>query len=301
MTSVSETVSHTADDRSDDLVPLSEPEDDAPQQSGGGFRHKPWGYDPRQVEQYLDQVDAALNEADDRHAEDGRRITALEQQVGELTARLGEAERRASGRPEPAAVVGERLKQMLALAEEEAAAIRGSARAEADALLNAAREQAAADTAARTKDLEKREREVETAQREAEQARLEAQKDAETVRSRAAREAERELEKARARAEAVRADAERDAAKQLETARDDVRMLHDQAGRDAASARAEAHREVQELSRQRDTLVNQLAQLRDAIAAAVGPLGGALGSGPEGPDATQRLPRTGSSRLEPGA
>ena len=151
-------------DRSDDLVPLSEHDDEQPQ--AGGFRHKPWGYDPRQVEQYLDQVDAALNEADDRHAEDGRRITALEQQVGELTTRLADAERKAAGRPETAAAIGERLKQLLTLAEEEAHAIRSGARAEADALLAAAAEQAAADTAERTKSLEQREREVETAQRE---------------------------------------------------------------------------------------------------------------------------------------
>jgi len=76
-------------DSMDDLVPLSDA--DEPQQSS--FRHKPWGYDPRQVEQYLDQVEVSLNEADDRHAEDERRISALEQQVGELTARLSEAER----------------------------------------------------------------------------------------------------------------------------------------------------------------------------------------------------------------
>ena len=270
----------------DELVPLSD--DD---QQPGEFRKVLRGYDPQQVEEYLDRVEVALNDADERHAEDVRRTAALEQQVAELTARLGAAERRASGRPEPAALVGERLRQMLALAEEEAAAIRAGARGEADALLRSAKEQADAETAQRTKDLEKREREVETAQREAEQARLEAQKDAEQVRSRAAREAERELEQAKARAAAVRADAERDAAKQLDTARADVRLVHEQTMREAQQAKSDAQREVQALSRQRDQLVAQLQQLRDAIAAAVGPLGGALpGERPAG-----------SSRVDPGA
>lgn len=278
----------------DELVPLSE--SDEPQQSS--FRHKPWGYDPRQVEQYLDQVEVALNDAEDRHAEDGRRIAALEQQVEELTGRVGEAERRASGRPEPAALVGERLRKMLELAEEEAASIRAAARQEADALLRAAAEQATADTAERTKSLEKREREVETAQREAEQARLEAQKDAEQVRARAAREAERELEQARARAEALRADAERDAVKQLETAREDVRLLHEQTRREASEHRSDMERDVRDLTRQRDALVAQLAQLRDAIAAAMGPLGGVLGE--QDPEATQRIQRPGSGRVAQG-
>jgi len=283
----------------DDLVPLTD--DDA---QPSGFRHVLRGYDPRQVEEYLDRVEVALNDADERHAEDGRRIAALERQVGELTARLSETERRASGRPEPAALVGERLRKMLELAEEEAAAIRGSARAEADALLGAAKEQAAAENAERTKVLEKREREVETAQREAETARLEAQKDAESVRSRAAREAERELEQAKARAEALRADAERDAAKQLETARADVRLLHEQTQKEASQARVEVSREVQQLTRQRDTLVQQLGQLRDAIAAAVGTMGAAMpppapsAAPPGDADQTRRFER-GSGRGEP--
>jgi DivIVA domain-containing protein len=280
----------------DDLVPLS---DDEPQQNG--FRHVLRGYDPRQVEEYLDRVEAALNDADERHAEDGRRVAALEQQVGELTARLGEAERRASGRPEPAALVGERLRAMLELAEQEAAEIRASARQEADALLGAAQEQAAADTAERTKSLEKREREVEAAHREAEAARLEAQRDAEAVRSRASREAERELEKASARAEALRVDAEREAAKALDTARDDVRLLHEQTQRESAQARTDAQREVRELTRQRDTLVSQLATLRDAIAAAVGPLGGVPSSPADSEDPAPKKRRPGSARVEPGA
>jgi DivIVA domain-containing protein len=163
----------------DDLVPLSD--DDA---QSGGFRHVLRGYDPKQVEDYLDRVEVALNEGDERHAEDLRRIAALEQQVGELTGRLTEAERRAAGRPQTASALGERMAAMLKLAEEEAAAIRGSAQQEAQSVVQTAKQQAEAESVERTRDLEKREREVQTAQREAESARLDAQKDAEALRTR---------------------------------------------------------------------------------------------------------------------
>jgi DivIVA domain-containing protein len=269
----------------DDLVPLSD--DDAP---SGGFRHVLRGYDPRQVEDYLDRVEVALNEADERHADDARRVTALEQQVGELTGRLSEAERRASGRPEPASALGERMATMLTLAEQEAVAIRTAARDEAEALVTAAKEQAAAETVERTKDLEKREREVLTAQREAESARLDAQKDAEAVRTRATREAERELAQAKARSDAMRVDAERAAAKQVETARDDVKLLHEQAQREAAKMTSEARRQVDELARQRDGLLAQLQHLQETLAAAMSPLSGR-------PPGT--TPRAGSGRLDP--
>ena len=39
------------------------------------------GYDPRQVNDYLDRVDAALADADTRHGEDDERLTAAQ---GEL-------------------------------------------------------------------------------------------------------------------------------------------------------------------------------------------------------------------------
>lgn len=280
----------------DDLVPLTDDESQP-----GSFRHVLRGYDPRQVEDYLDRVEVALNEADDRHAEDGRRVAALEQQVGELTERLADAERRASGRPEPASLLGERLAAMLTLAEQEAAAIRESARREADLLLEAAKEQAAAESAERTKTLEQRERELASALRETEGARLEAQKDAEAVRTRAAREVERDLAQAKARSDALRADAERDATRARETAREDVRILHEQAQREAAAMTAEARRQVDELSRQRDKLLGQLKQLQDTLAAAVSPLGTGQMSAPPSPSAARPSSRTGPNRAEPGA
>src|SRR4051794_40739133 len=80
------------------LVPLSDDEQPS------GFDVVLRGYDRRQVDDYLDRVEAALNDADARHAEDAQRLTALESQVIDMHDRLADAERRAEGRPEPAPV-----------------------------------------------------------------------------------------------------------------------------------------------------------------------------------------------------
>ena len=90
----------------DQLVPLSD--DDQP----NGFDVVLRGYDRRQVDDYLDRVEAALNDADARHAEDTGRLAALESQVTDRHARLADAERRAEGRPEPVPVAGDRIAAM---------------------------------------------------------------------------------------------------------------------------------------------------------------------------------------------
>lgn len=275
------------EDAGDELQPLLttgatvDVEEPRPQ----GFTRVWRGYDPAEVEAILDRYDASLDEAEAQRAADLRRILALEEQVGQLTGRLAEAERRAHGRPEPASMVGERLRQMLALAEQEAAALRASARAEADATIAAAREQAEADltaararaetqTAERTRSLEQREREVQLAARESEQARLDAQQDAEQVRSRAVREAERTLDTARTEAEALVTQAQQQATKAIETAREDVRIEHERFRREHAQRREQAAQELERLRAEHDALVAELARLRDVIAAAVGTVTG---------------------------
>src|SRR3954471_5752795 len=85
------------------LVPLTD--DDQP----SGFDVVLRGYDRRQVDDYLDRVEAALNDADARHADDAGRIAALESQVTDMHERLSDAERRGAGRPEPAPVAGDRI------------------------------------------------------------------------------------------------------------------------------------------------------------------------------------------------
>src|ERR687890_901417 len=114
------------------LAPL--PDEEQP----GGFDVVLRGYDRRQVDDYLDRVEAALNDADARHAEDAQRLSALESQVIDMHERLADAERRAAGRPEPAPVAGDRIAAMLRLAEEEAAAIRAAATEEASQIVAAA-------------------------------------------------------------------------------------------------------------------------------------------------------------------
>ena len=254
---------------SDDLVPLHH---EGGEQSG--FARVLRGYDPRQVDDYLDRVEVALNEADERHADDGSRIAALERQVGELGSRVQDAERRASGQPEPASLVGERITKMLALAEEEATALRDGARREAEQLLTTAKQAAARETAQRTSVLEKREREVAAAAAESDQLRLQAQKDAEAVRSRAQRDAQNELSSAQREADNLRGAAKRDVDTMITQARHDVRGLHEQARAEAAALAAEARRQVDLLAEQRDAIAAQLQSLRDAVSAAVAPLGG---------------------------
>src|SRR3954452_3373174 len=114
----------------DQLVPLSH-DDDQP----SGFDVLLRGYDRRQVDEYLGRVEAELNDADARHADDAGRLAALESQVTDMHERLADAERRAAGRPEPAPVAGDRIAAMLRLADEEAAAIRAGAAREAGRLL----------------------------------------------------------------------------------------------------------------------------------------------------------------------
>ncbi|MBC7374064.1 MAG: DivIVA domain-containing protein, partial [Frankiales bacterium] len=90
-----------------DLVPL-----DAPEQAG--FDVVLRGYDRRQVDDWLDRVEVALNDADSRHAEDGGHLAALEQQLEHVQQRLTETEQRATGQPEVASRLTGRLAEMLA-------------------------------------------------------------------------------------------------------------------------------------------------------------------------------------------
>src|SRR3954466_1554665 len=139
------------------LVPLAD--DDQP----SGFDVVLRGYDRRQVDDYLDRVEAALNDADARHAEDSGRLAALESQVTDMHARLADAERRAEGRPEPAPVAGDRIAAMLRLADEEAGALRDAARQEAERIIGEAQVVAGQESAKRSAELDRRERDIATA------------------------------------------------------------------------------------------------------------------------------------------
>lgn len=208
------------------------------------------GYDRRQVDDYLDRVEVALQQADARHAHDSGRVGELEAALADLRDRLAAAERRAEGRPEPASVVGDRLATMLRLAEEEA-----------EQLVEQARSRAAEQTAQRAADLDAREAELRERLAEVDRATVQAQQDAEAIRA-----------AARADAERLRAEAEEAARASAAGIDDEVRQLREEGRREAAAMTAEARRQVEELSRQRDAIAAQLQSLRDTLAGAVAPL-----------------------------
>jgi chromosome segregation ATPase len=248
------------------LLPLSHEEDT------GGFDTVLRGYDKRQVEDYVERVEIALGDADRQHAEDGQRLAALEQEVAALRTRLGEAEERAAGLPEPSSRVAARAAEMLRLAEEEA-----------EQIVEQARSRAEGAGAERTAELDRREEELRVTQTEADSARLDAQRDAEAVRTHAQEEAnhlvtstraeaEERVAAARAEADALVAAAQEEADRKRRTAEEDVAIVHEDGRQHARELVEDAHRQVAELAHQRDAIAAQLQQLRETLSAAVQPL-----------------------------
>ena len=259
------------------------------------------GYDRRQVDDYLDRIDEHINGLDARHAHDTARITALQRELEELRERLDDAEKRASGQPEAASRLTARLAEMLRLAEQEAADIRGGASGEAERLRTSAEQQAAQANREATVALELREREVLKRAEQAEAATLQAQRDAEAVRSQGKRDADNLLVAARREADAARAAAEREAAQAVAQARQDVQLLHEHGQKDAAKITADARRQVEELARQRDAITAQLQQLRDAVSAMVTPMSIDVTTPAQGaPAGARQGPAQGATRVRPG-
>ncbi len=258
------------------------------------------GYDRRQVDDYLDRIDEHINGLDARHAHDTARITGLQGEVEQLRERLDDAEKRASGQPEPASRLAARLAEMLRLAEEEAAAIRADAQGEAERLMTSAQQQAAQANRDVTATLELREREVLKRSEQAEAATLQAQRDAEAVRSQGKRDADNLVLAARKEADATRAAAERETAQMIAQARQDVQLLHEHGQRDAAKTTADARRQVEELARQRDAITAQLQQLRDAVSAMVMPMSIDVTDAQNAPAAARQGPAQGPTRVRPG-
>ena len=258
----------TTADFPNDLVPLQETAE------ASGFDVVLRGYDRRQVDDYLDRVEVALTEADERHAQDGERISALEKHVAQVQQELADTSRRASGQPEPASLLTARLAEMLRLAEQEATAIRAEATTEAESVVGVAKAQAARESSERDDALRKREQEVARAAETAESSTLQAQTDAEALRARAQAGADELRTAGEQEARTVRGDARAEAEKVVGQARQDVQVLHEQARHEAAAMTADAGRQVEQLLAQRDAIAGQLQNLRDAVSAAVAPLGG---------------------------
>jgi DivIVA domain-containing protein len=226
----------------DQLVPMSDEE-----HQPSGFDVVLRGYDRRQVDDYLDRVEAALNDADARHADDAQRLAALESQVTDMHERLADAERRAEGRPEPAPVAGDRIAAMLRLADEEATALRAAATDDAQRIVAEAQARAGQESALRTAELDRREEEISASYAQADAARQQAQVDA----------------------DAIRARGEEEAAELRRQAQEDLRRMHESGQLEAAAMTAEARRQVEDLSRQRDAIAAQLQSLRDTLAGAL--------------------------------
>jgi DivIVA domain-containing protein len=250
----------------DDLLPLSD------EHESSGFDVVLRGYDRRQVDDYVGRVEVAITDADNRTADALGRATTLEQQAADLQLRLASAERLAEGLPDPASTIGERLTQMLRLAEQEA-----------EEIVGLAQERALASLADRTSALDRREADTAGAAAEADQLRLDAQRDAETLRSKAQsdsaamtaearRTADEVMAQARAQAQELVASATEQAERKKQTAEEDVAILHEDSRRDIAELNAAAQQEVEQLARQRDAIAAQLQQLRETLSAAVGPL-----------------------------
>lgn len=239
----------------DDLVTMDDAET-------GGFDVVLRGYDRHQVEDYIRRVELALGDADRIHREDGERITALEEELGRLQLSLAEAQRRASGQPDPASLVGERLATMLRLAEEEA-----------EQIVAQARERAERSHAERSAELARREAAVASASEAANRTRMEAQQDAEALRSKAKQDADALLKSARQQADELLASAREEADQRRQTAEEDITILHDEARARERDRVAEAEAQLAELSRQRDTIAGQLEDLRRKLSEAMRPLG----------------------------
>jgi DivIVA domain-containing protein len=250
----------------DELLPLSDDHESS------GFDVVMRGYDRHQVDDYVDRVKVAFAEADTRHAEALARLTALEHENADLQVRLAAAERAAEGLPDPASTIGERLTQMLRLAEQEA-----------EEIVAQARDRAQASLSDRTRALDEREADIAGAAAEADQMRLDAQQDALALRNRAQTEsatltaearrtADEVMAQAQARAAEVLAAADEQAEHKKRTAEEDVAILHEDSRRHIAELNADGRRQVEELAAQRDAIAAQLQQLRETLSAAVGPL-----------------------------
>lgn len=249
-------------DNIDDLLPLHD------EHESSGFDVVLRGYDRRQVEDYVERVDAALASADRLHGEDATRLAALETQVLSLQSAVAEAEQRAADRPGPASQLAGRLAEMLRLAEEEA-----------EQIIERANEQASRTMSERTAELDSREVAIAAAAGEADQTRLDAQRDAEAVRVRAHQEAVATVAEARRQADEMADQVRQQCEAKRQQTEQDIVQLHEQARQHNAEAVAQGQREVEDLARQRDTIAAQLQAIRETLGAAAGPLAGPSATG----------------------
>ncbi|GGO29715.1 hypothetical protein GCM10010116_59660 [Microbispora rosea subsp. aerata] len=226
------------------------------------------GYSRRQVHDYMTRTRNQIRDLEERLA---RTIDQAEQARLELA----EARRRMAEAPQNPDELGERLSQILKLAQEEAAAnkeaseaearrVRESAAAEAERLVTSAREQADAIRAAAQEEAERR---VADATATAERLLAQAGAEAEETLGSARAEGERQLTAARMEAERVLAEARGQAESMLAAAQQRVNALDEHTGRRVAYL-TDTHAEVVRRLNEIGSVLGDLMQRE----AAAGPL-----------------------------
>ncbi|WP_433418210.1 hypothetical protein ACQP1V_01910 [Microtetraspora malaysiensis] len=225
------------------------------------------GYSRRQVHDYMIRTRNQIRDLEERLA---RTIDQAEQGRSELV----EARRRLAGAPQNPEELGERLSQILKLAQEEAAAnkeasqseamqLREHAATEAERMVTAAREQADAIRAA--------------AQEEAERRVTEATGVAERLLAQAGSDAEETLNTARAEAEDALRAARGEADRQLTVARLEVEKLVGDARAEAHSTLTSAQQRAASLDENTGRRVAYLTDTHAEVMRRLGEIGSVLG------------------------
>jgi colicin import membrane protein len=247
------------------------------------FRGSLHGYDRSQVDSYVSWAEQELHAARRSADEMAARFAACSVELDRVRGELARAE---AGRQ--AQEVSDRLRRILELAGEEAAALTAAAAAEADGVVADAREYAAAMLrhAQEVEDAARAEQEEAAATRDEASAVLAAAR-AEAEELRAA--AVREQAGIAAEAEATRQRLDRESATRRAAAEERARRQREQEAVAAAEVVAAARREIEELHAQRDRAGESLRQLTVRVGDVLQTLG--AGSPNRGPDAVAPQPR----------
>lgn len=271
-----------------ELIPLAEPETEAVPEFDVVLR----GYDRRQVDEYLDRLEADLAAAQTERSTLTARARALDKQLTEQDREVQAARRQLVESAQPTyAGLGARVHQLLSIAEQESADIRSKAEAAAAQIRGQAekdvahlRERADSVLAEAKTRSEAAERDYTTALDARRQRAEREDKDRLSAAQRKASEltdqAQQRLVEANKRAEAVSSSARAEADRLVREAEEHRAKLFATAKDDAEKNRAGLMAEIAELQRRQDSAHAQLDQLRQA-----------LGGLPDAAPATQAQPQ----------
>ena len=220
------------------------------------------GYDREQVHDRLYDFRVALDEAEAARVRHLGEVAAARQELERVRGELTEAKAALTGQSPPRyADLGERVTKVLELAEEEAAALRASAREQAEALLDAAEAEAGERYAA-----------LEAAEAEQSERLAKESHDQERRLTREAADAERE-------AEANRSTAEREVARLRADAERAATQVRRDADAHATAVRQAAAEEVAALRAARDEVLRGLVVVGQSVEKTLQPYADALDEG----------------------